>query len=164
MDHVQDAALTFALVLSAVGLIWAAVSDLHRYLIPNRVCALIAGAYGLAAVAMPLGPWIAGLAIGALALGVGTVLFARGWVGGGDVKLTAAIALWAGPAYVSDFALTTSLAGMALAAFMMTPARRLMPRPAGVEATAGLRQPMPFGVPLAAGGAWVLVQHLTTQF
>lgn len=168
MTHVPDAAMLFALVLSAAGLVWAAASDLSRYLIPNRVCLLVAASYLLTAAALPIGVWLAGLAIGVLALGVGLVLFARGLVGGGDVKLAAAIALWAGPTYLSGFALVTSLAGVVLALVMLSPARRLMPRPAGVEegvqAAAGFRQPMPFGAPLAAGGAWVLLQHLTATF
>lgn len=164
MDHVSDAAMLFALVLSAAGLLWAAASDVTRYLIPNRVCLLVAASYLLTAAALPFGAWLAGLAIGVLALGVGLVLFARGWVGGGDVKLAAAIALWAGPAYLSGFAFVTSLAGVALAVVMLSPARRLMPRAAGEGAQAGLTQPMPFGAPLAAGGAWVLLQHLIATF
>lgn len=164
MLPVPDAAMLFALVLSAAGLAWAAASDVSRYLIPNRVCLLIAASYLLTATALPFGVWLSGLAIGLLALGVGLVLFARGLVGGGDVKLAAAIALWAGPAHLSGFALVTSLAGVALAIVMLSPARRLMPRAAGHEAGSGLAQPMPFGAPLAAGGAWVLVQHLTAIF
>lgn len=164
MTHVPDAAMLFALVLSAAGLVWAAGSDVSRYLIPNRVCLLIAASYLLTAAALPFGAWLAGLAIGVLVLGVGLVLFARGWVGGGDVKLAAAIALWAGPAHLSGFALVTSLAGVALAAVMLSPARRLMQRAAGHGMQAGFAQPMPFGAPLAAGGAWVLLQHLTATF
>lgn len=168
MHHVSDAAMLFALVLSAAGLVWAAASDVSRYLIPNRVCLLVAASYLPTAAALPFGAWLAGLAIGVLTLGVGLVLFARGWVGGGDVKLATAIALWAGPAYLSGFALVTSLAGVALAVLMLSPARRLVPRPAKIEGAAesdvGLAQPMPFGAPLAVGGAWVLVQHLTATF
>ena len=87
----------------------------------------------------------------------------RGLVGGGDVKLAAAIALWAGPAFLSEFAFVTALAGVALAAVMLSPLRRLMPRRAGDEAAGGLKQPMPFGAPLAAGGAWVLALQLSAN-
>lgn len=163
MIHVQDAALAFALVLSAVALLWAAASDLSRYLIPNRVCALIAAAYAVAFAGLPVADWLAGLATGFAVLALGAILFARGLVGGGDVKLAAAIGLWAGPAFLSDFALVTALAGAALAAVMLSPLRRLMPRRAGDEAAEGFKQPMPFGAPLAAGGAWVLALQFTAN-
>jgi len=140
--------------MAALG--WAAASDVRRYLIPNRISVIIATAYGVAAFGTPFGAWLAGLATGLLVLAVGALLFWRGWTGGGDVKLAAVIALWAGPAHISDFALVTSVAGAVLALAMLTPLRRLMPQPAEGPAE-GLRQPMPFGVPLAAGGLWVAV-------
>jgi prepilin peptidase CpaA len=46
---------------------------------------------------------------------------------------------------------------------MLSPLRRLMPQAPGAGVCEGLRQPMPFGVPLAAGGAWVLALNLTTN-
>lgn len=164
MTYAPHAALAFALVLFAAGLVWAAASDFFRYLIPNRACILIVGAYLLALPALPLSAWLGGLGVGIAALALGTILFARGWVGGGDVKLAAALSLWAGPALLSGFAFVTSLAGAALAVAMLSPLRRLMPRPAGETLAEGLRQPMPFGVPLAAGGGWVLTQHLASLF
>ncbi|MCR5876424.1 prepilin peptidase [Phenylobacterium sp. J426] len=164
MTHVADAALLSALALSAGALLWAAASDLSRFLIPNRVCLLLVASYGLVVTTFPMGPWLAGLAIGLLAFGLGLVLFARGLVGGGDVKLAAPIAAWAGVEHLSGFMLVTSLAGVALALVMLSPARRLMPRAAGSEAQTGFAQPMPFGAPLAAGGLWVLLQHLTATF
>ncbi|MDB5465773.1 MAG: cpaA [Phenylobacterium sp.] len=164
MITIEHASVALGLIVTAVALAWAAASDFSRYLIPNRVCALVAAGYALAGFGLPLGPWVAGLAVGVLVLGVGAALFARGWVGGGDVKLAAAVTLWAGPAQFSDFALVTSIVGAALAGLMLSPLRRLMPRPAWADgATAGLGQPMPFGVPIAAGGAWVLVLHLTSN-
>ncbi|MDB5449047.1 MAG: cpaA [Phenylobacterium sp.] len=164
MITIEHASLALGLIVAAAALAWAAASDFSRYLIPNRVCALVAAGYAIAGVGSPLGPWLAGLAVGVLVLGVGAALFARGWVGGGDVKLAAAATLWAGPAYLSDFALVTSITGAALAGLMLSPLRRLMPRPAWADGvTSGLGQPMPFGVPIAAGGAWVLVLHLTSN-
>ena len=147
-----------ALAITACALLWAGASDVRRYLIPNRCSAAIAGAYVLALTALAPLEWLAGVATGMAALGVGLALFARGWVGGGDVKLAAAIALWAGPGRASDFMSVTAVCGAALAIFMLSPLRRLMPiGPDG--AAAGLHQPMPFGVPLAAGGLWLVVSH-----
>jgi prepilin peptidase CpaA len=38
-------------------------------------------------------------------------LFARGWIGGGDAKLAAAIALWLGFDHLSDYAHSASILG-----------------------------------------------------
>lgn len=145
------------------GLGWAAASDLRQFLIPNRACALVAGGFLAAGLGMPLGPWLAGLVVGVLSLGVGAVLFARGWVGGGDVKLAAAIALWAGPVLFAGFLVVTSISALLLALFMLSPLRNLMTSagPAPDEARRGaLARPMPFGAPLAVGGAYVALLHL----
>jgi prepilin peptidase CpaA len=155
-----DMALGLALSITVTALVWAAVSDFRRFLIPNRVCALAAGGYLVALAGMPLHAWLAGLAAGAAVLAVGTLLFARGLVGGGDVKLAAVAALWAGPTLFSDFALVTGLAGIVLALVMLTPLRKHMPAAPDGDPTQGLRQPMPFGVALAAGGLWVALLHL----
>lgn len=148
------------LSLLAAGLLWAAASDLTRYLIPNRACLLVLAASGLAlAGAGPLA-LLGGLATGAAVLAVGVLLFATGRVGGGDVKLAAAVAVAAGPGLFSTFAFVTALAAVFLALVLLSPLRRLMPAaPGSVEA--GVAQPMPFGVPLAAGGLAVVALRLS---
>lgn len=147
------------LLVMLPGLAWAAASDIRHYQIPNRACALVAGSYLLALAALPLGGWIAGLVTGVAVLALGAVLFARGWVGGGDVKLAAAVALWAGPALLAPFAQATSLAAVVLALVLLSPLRARLPRVAGA-ASVGLNQPMPFGLPLAVGGALVAALRL----
>ncbi|WP_423140573.1 prepilin peptidase [Parablastomonas sp. CN1-191] len=83
----------------AIALLVAAFTDLRRRQIDNGLNALVA-------LAAPLYWWAAGLgwsgaaiqvalAVGAMA--VFTLLFARGLMGGGDVKLLAALALWLPP-------------------------------------------------------------------
>src|SRR3546814_1397676 len=49
--------------------------------------------------------------VAAIVLGLGILAFARGWFGGGDVKMLAAVSLWAGPAHLSLLLLVTALAG-----------------------------------------------------
>ncbi|WP_374472521.1 prepilin peptidase [Phenylobacterium sp.] len=155
----QQILLAGGLAAAMAGLMWAGVSDLRRYRIPNRACGLVAGSYLLAAAGLPLGTWLAGAAAGFALLLVGVALFSRGWVGGGDVKLAAAAALWAGPGLLSNFAVVTAVSGAALAAVLLSPARRFFPRPPEPVAQ-DFRQPMPFGVPLALGGACVCVVRL----
>lgn len=159
MSGLHDASVIVAVAATVFALAWAAVSDVTRYEIPNRICLLIGGAYLVAAAGTPLGPWLGGLATGFAVFAFGLLLFSRGWLGGGDVKLAAAIALWAGPARLSEFALVTALAGLPLAAVLISPLGRRLPRPPQAVAT-DFRQPMPFGAPLAVGGAWVALLHL----
>ena len=73
----------------------AALEDLWRMEINDWVCGSVAAAAFLA-VAMngPAGELWQNLLLFALVLGLGTLLFVRGWMGGGDVKLLAATALW----------------------------------------------------------------------
>jgi prepilin peptidase CpaA len=160
MTTMGDTALGLGLSITVGGLAWAAVSDFRHFLIPNRISVFVAGGYLMAMVGMPMHVWLAGLATGVAVLVAGTLLFARGLVGGGDVKLASVAALWAGPSLFSDFALATAIVGVALAAVMMSPLRRRMPAAPEGDPTTGLRQPMPFGVALAAGGLWVALLHL----
>ena len=112
-DLLGRAALCGTLLLLAAAL-W---SDLRRREIPNR---LVAGVALLWAVAALLAPgWIgaapaAGLACGGMMLLIGWGLHAAGWLGGGDGKLLAALALWLGPADLGLALLLCALIGAAL--------------------------------------------------
>jgi prepilin peptidase CpaA len=159
-----------SLAFTAGALGWAAISDVRRYVIPNSVSVIVALAFGLTACFLPTKAchdFLFGGLLTSLAVFLsGVAFFARGWMGGGDVKLLTAMALWAGPAYLSPFALVTTLAGALVAIAMLSPLRRYLPPPTkeALELTAPLgappRQPMPFGVAIAVGGAYVLIQHL----
>jgi prepilin peptidase CpaA len=159
------AAIATSLAVTACALAWAAVSDFLHYIIPNRTPIIVTMAYGAVACFMPLPFLIGGAATGLGVFAVGAFLFARGWMGGGDVKLIGAVALWAGPSLLSHFAVATCLAGTALALVILSPLGRRMPLPspealglAGGGSPA--RQPMPFGVAIAAGGLFVLARYL----
>lgn len=162
--HAITTALPLAVTAGALG--WAAVSDLRRYIIPNRTAIAIIAAFGLYGCAMPWSFLIGGVGAGLVVFAMSTLFFARGWMGGGDAKLLTATALWAGPSFLSAFTAVTCLSGVALALLMLSPARRLMPA-ASVEAVSltggaggGIRQPMPFGVAIAIGGLFVVALRL----
>ena len=151
-----------ALAVLVAALVCAAVSDIRRYLIPNRYPVAIALAYLVYSAGHPLEQGLWGLAAGAAAFVLCAVLFAVGVFGGGDAKLLASTMLWAGPPLAVPFLLYTVLAGGALALTWLTPFRRLMPAapqaPPSVD-SAGLRarfhQPTPYGAAIAAGGLYV---------
>jgi prepilin peptidase CpaA len=84
--------LTIPLLLLVLA---AAIEDAVRLRISNLTCALV---FGGALVAMGLHGFSLSLwqnAVVCIAiLALGTPLFAAGWLGGGDVKLLAALGLW----------------------------------------------------------------------
>ena len=137
---------------------------------------IIAGLYLVqAAYAAQWGelPWH--LLCGAGVLVVGIVIFSFGWLGGGDVKLLAALALWAGPDYLVLLLLMTCFAGGLLAIIFVLPIIlsknfaisqaldwifvKLLKRPAPMiqtQKTLGLQ--LPYGVAIAAAGFVVFYQ------
>jgi prepilin peptidase CpaA len=157
-------AVAFTVLVAA--LLGAAVSDIRRYLIPNRYPVAIALAYLVHATGYPLDEGLWGLAAGVAAFVSCALLFAAGIFGGGDAKLLSATMLWAGPSLAAAFLLYTVLAGGALALAWLTPFRRLMPAapqaPPSAEPGApasGMRsrlhQPTPYGAAIAVGGLYV---------
>ena len=165
MTHPATVARDLVVPVCAVTLVWAAVGDAWSYRIPNRLPALLAGGFAVLASFQPPAFVVGGLLTGLGVLAAGSLLFSRGLMGGGDVKLLSATALWCGPALLAPFALVTSVAGAALALTMLSPLRRLLPPPPARLAVAGGggaslgRQPMPFGVAIAVGGLWVLSRY-----
>lgn len=144
--------LPLALSLVAIALfLVAAVGDCATRRIPNRLVGglallglmrigldLAAGGAALAALA-DLGAALAVFALGALA-------FRFGALGGGDVKLLAAGALWVGAWQVPAFALSTALAGGLLAVGFTV----WLALPLGRDLA--VRPSLPYGVAIALGG------------
>ena len=142
----------------ALILIVAAVIDLRTFTIPNRLnltVALLAPLYWWAA-GLPLWPDI-GLQV-AVAAGVFAVLaaaFYAGMMGGGDVKLAAALALWFAPLGTLRFLVWMSIAGGVLTLALLI--RHKMQRKAG-------KPQIPYGVAIAVGGLAILAQRFLNQF
>ena len=94
----------------------AALIDLRERRIPNWLTGGVAALYPLYVLASPMPiAWLGALAVAAAIFMFGFVLFARQLIGGGDVKLIAAVSLWTGLEHLALFALVTSLAGGVLA-------------------------------------------------
>ena len=110
------------------------------------------------------------LAVAALAFGGLYLLWHRGWIGGGDVKLLAATTLLAPPGQVLDLLLAVSLAGGALSAIYLLLIRlRLSPLPAGPRTPLRRvlraenwrirrRGPLPYACAISAGGLLTLLR------
>lgn len=102
----------FEWILLALGLIAASVADVRSRRVPNWLTiALLA----LGLTARTLAGGLDALAGGLLGTALGTALlivpFARGWLGGGDVKLLGAIGAWLGPEFIVWSALYGTAAG-----------------------------------------------------
>ena len=100
---------------------YAAASDLFTMTISNRVSLILVAGFIALAVAsgMPLAVVGQHVGAGALVLVVAFACFAFGWMGGGDAKIAAAIALWFGFDHLLDFLLYTSLFGGALTLLLL---------------------------------------------
>ena len=93
----------------------AAFKDLRERRIPNRLTAGLALLYPIYVLVSPAPvAWPAALGLAAVVFLIGLGLFAGDLIGGGDVKLIAALSLWAGPEHFVWFMLVTTLAGGAL--------------------------------------------------
>lgn len=109
-----------------ITLAWAMFSDLRRFEIPNTIPIVLALSY------LPAGLFLGAdyltmlrqYGIGAAALGVGFVLFGLRVVGGGDVKLIAALLVWLAPLQIPLFLFWTALVG-GLVGLLVVALRRL---------------------------------------
>jgi prepilin peptidase CpaA len=136
----------------------AALKDLTSYTIPNWISLALAAAFALLALSggLPLQTIGVHAAAGLVALLAGMVMFALGWIGGGDAKLLSACCLWFGWPDGREFLLDTALAGGAFSVLLLL-TRGQMVRPflpllggwAGRLTTPG--EPAPYGVAIALG-------------
>ena len=134
-----------ALSLFTAVMAVAAFEDFRRLTIPNLLPLLLCAAWPFYVAAAPLPGGTLGAALGAAgcALAVflgGAVLFARGWLGGGDVKLLSAATLWAGAPQALGLLVVTGLLGGVAGADPARPVRQIRvggppaARPAGYPA------------------------------
>jgi prepilin peptidase CpaA len=154
----------FPLTLFAVVMAIAAFEDFRRLVIPNLLPIVLCVGWPLYfAVAPSLSGALGAIGCALAVFVVGAILFARGYLGGGDVKLLSAAALWAGPAGTPALLVLTSVLGGALALFLLMPlggqmatAARLMLGQPSLPPQRGLAMPVPYGVAIA-GAALIVV-------
>ncbi|RQZ18687.1 peptidase A24 [Burkholderia sp. Bp9031] len=151
------------LVQSAATLVLAslAMQDVRARRLSNRAVLAFATLYLVAAALAHDGlAQVAGhVATATAMLAVFGGLRHAGWIGGGDVKLAAAVFLWAGPTLAFPVLTLVCASGAAcgLAALAIV-ARRRRIAPATALATRGV----PYGVALALGGGlavWARFPH-----
>lgn len=142
----------------AAMLIVAAVGDLRTRTIPNWLNGSIAlGAIPFWALSgMTLWPEVAlQIAVAATVFALFAVAFHFGAMGGGDVKMVAAIALWLPAGAVLKLLVIMSLAGGVLTLAMV--ARQRLAKSDG-------QLEIPYGVAIAFGGFWLIGERFLNQF
>jgi prepilin peptidase CpaA len=145
--------------LLGVLLLVAAIWDLRHRIIPNRLNLIIA-------LTAPIAWWWGGLALwpdiawqigAALAIFMGfAALFYIGGIGGGDVKMIGALALWIDVRLLMSLLLVMAIIGGIIAAFMLIRNK---------FGKAEQNPEVPYGVAIAIAGFWALhqqyINHLT---
>ena len=167
------AALSMLAVVTFAGfLVRAAVEDLFERRIPNLVCAGVVLCFFLHAWATPQPvDWLGSFSVAAMAFCLGAFLFARGAMGGGDVKLMTACGLWCGFELSVVFGLVVSLTGGVLAVVYLLMASLPLAKGAPQPPTMPQRpaawpdqnkkascDDLPYGIAIAAGGGWVATE------
>jgi len=152
--------LTTSIVIAvSIVVATAAVQDIWRLRISNLFP--VATVLLFFAWVLVLGPnWALwqNAALFAFTLAIGTFAFARGALGGGDVKLLAAVSLWFDLKGSAAFFAYTAIGGLLLTlAFILL--RRMFPAAVLKQSGAAALQPrgpIPYGVAIAAGAILAL--------
>ena len=152
--------------LLAILLVVAAVIDVRTFTISNGLnaaVALLAPAYWWS-IGLPLWPDAAiQVAVAAGVFFLLAVTFYLGMMGGGDVKLAAAIALWFQPITTLKFLVIMSLAGGVLTLIVLA-IHKKRGKPRLDDDGNPLRPEVPYGVAIAVGALWILAQRFLNQF
>jgi len=146
------------LAILAVLLLWAAATDLKSRIIANWLnlaVALLAPAYWWAGGLSVWPDMAVQLALAGCVFALFAFMFAMGWMGGGDVKLLAALALWLPLAALIELLVAMSLLGgvLTVAVVAIHRLRNLKTNPE-----------VPYGVAIACAGLWVIGERYLNQF
>jgi prepilin peptidase CpaA len=142
----------------------AAAWDLASFTIPNYLSLALAATFVVFALALRLSPGSLGLHLlaGLIALIIGFTMFARGYIGGGDAKFFACMAMWLGPHDLLSYTLIATILGGFLTLTLL--GLRQLPLPVGLARQSWILKlhdsasGIPYGVALAAG-AFVVLPH-----
>ncbi len=157
-----DSVYEFALFLVfPAAMAFACAMDLFTMTIPNRISFVLIVGFILAAPLSSLDAMGIASHVGAglVVLVAGILMFSRGWFGGGDAKLMAAVALWFGFERLLEYLVCASIAGGVLA-FLILLYRRFAPPLWLVNQDWAMRLHhhrggIPYGIALGVGGLWV---------
>lgn len=151
--------LALALPLALLCLlVWAGIEDVRHREIANWKNAAIALLAPLWWLAIGMAPWpdmVVQFGLAAAVFALFVCLFALGLMGGGDVKMIGALALWVPLSSITAMLIVMSLLGGVIAAAMLVDRRvRRDPRPPEV----------PYGVAIACAAMLTFHEPLLNHF
>lgn len=159
-------------LLFASTMIYAGFTDLTTMKIRNGLILFFLLAYVVLAPLTGLTIYEIGLsaAVAAGVLALGFILFARGWIGGGDAKLAAVTALWFGVDHTAAYLLYTALLGGVFTLILLQ--FRILTLPAWLQNKSWIARlhsqwsGVPYGVAMALAAMIVLpeTRWMTTIF
>ena len=138
--------------------------DLVTMTIPNRISIFLVAAFFVMAplVGIGLEQLLVHVATGMIMLSLGIVMFARGWIGGGDAKIFAAASLWFGFAFLGEFALYSCVAGgiltVGLLVFRLLPLPQMLVKERWIARLHHRQTGVPYGIAMAAAALMVYPQ------
>lgn len=113
-------AMVAVVLVFCAAVIYAAIADLTTFTIPNWVSGiLVLGFLPYALLRWSDIPLASHLFLGVATFIICFIFWKLRWLGGGDVKLVGATALWMGPQNIVSFILVLSLAGAAFGLLLM---------------------------------------------
>jgi prepilin peptidase CpaA len=151
------------LLVMALSVLAAAGFDLWRFEIPDTLTITIIAGAVLFGLGTPGFDWAQHAAAGGAFFAFGLLAFARGWLGGGDVKIMTGCACWATLGSIIEQQVLIALAGGVLALLLMLVRRSL--KLAGVTGDDAPRlvrvgADLPYAVAIAGGMAVWAWRHL----
>jgi prepilin peptidase CpaA len=145
-------------VFLMLALVAAALEDALRFRISNITCVAVfaAALVAMAVHGLSWDLWQNALLCVAI-LAVGTMAFAAEWLGGGDVKLLAAIALWFDLSAAAGLIAAVFVAGGFVALLYIT-VRRLVN---ATRLSAARKGRVPYGLAIVAGAAFIFTSQIS---
>ncbi len=156
MDQLTLVMNVICVAAFAAILLLAAVSDFRNLEIPNWMSITVALMFLPAGLSSGIGLWTMTMhiAVGLGILAVGAGVFTLGLIGGGDVKLLAATAMWFGLESLGNLLVGVVITGGMMALLILMSLRlplllKILGTPSWIDPDGGMKQPIPYGVAIA---------------
>ncbi len=135
----------------------ALITDARRYIIPNWTVLAVILLYFMAFFLLPGRiNLLSGIYAGLGCFAVGYLIFILRIMGGGDVKLISALALWTGLETLLDFIFLTAIIGGVLTILLLI-IRRIKRSSASLPRLLRKGQPVPYGIAIALAFLTLLI-------
>ncbi|MFL6752863.1 MAG: prepilin peptidase [Sphingomicrobium sp.] len=156
MNLISDSPIWLVAILFA-ALAAAAIEDFIRLRISNLTClaVLVSALIAMGLHGFPLELW-ENVLVFLVLLGGGTLLFASGKIGGGDVKLLACLGLWVDISAAVWLLATALMAGGILALIYLAVRARRLTRAGAKYKSKGI----PYGMAIAAGAGVIFAGQM----